>query len=110
MSGFCDANREPQERVRPAGWQSCLGRLLLPPRNADSVPQRPWDDAEHAQGSARRPNPTDHPDPRRASCTGALGVGWLPPFQKAVQEDTERYMTAPRFSVYEDDTESQSLY
>ena len=72
MSGFCDAHREPQDRARPAGWQSCLGILPKPPENTNSVPQRPRDDAEHAQGSARRPSTQSHQlPPARASSIDA---------------------------------------
>ena len=34
ISGFRDPRREPQDRARPAGWKSSIGRLPKPPENA----------------------------------------------------------------------------
>ena len=93
MSGFCDAHREPQDRARPAGWQSRLGILPKPPENTNSVPQRPRDDAEHAQGSARRPSTQSHQlPPARASSIGAARC-WLG--TTPTEGRSERHTTGP---------------
>ena len=54
----------PREGLRERVEKGVVGRLPKPAENADSAPQRPQDYAEDAQGSERRPNPTNHP--RRA--------------------------------------------
>ena len=66
MSGFGDARREPQDRARPAGWQSCLGRLPSPPQN-DKI-GFPGDGYKfEVPQPLRRPTPTRRAPPAPAS-------------------------------------------
>ena len=99
MSGFCDARREPQDRARPAGWQSCLGRLPKPPENAKIAFRWGCHKLEMPQ-PLRRPAQTRQAPPARASSIGAHQcVGWVPPLQKAGRNGTrprpDRYKDCP---------------
>ena len=92
MSGFRDPRREPQDRARPAGWQSCLGRLPKPPENAKIAFRWGWHKLEMPQ-PLRRPAQTRQAPPERASSIGEHQC-WLdttPP-----EGRSERHATAPR--------------
>jgi hypothetical protein len=84
--------RGPQDRARPAGWQSCLGRLPKPPENDKIAFRRDWHKLEMPQ-PPRRPAQTRTAPPEPASSIGAhrCWLGTTPP-----EGRSERYATAPR--------------
>jgi len=84
MSGSC--------RASPTGWQSCLGRLPLPPKNAKITFRWGWHKLEMPQ-PLRRPAQTRQAPPAPASSIEAAGVGWLPP---PPEGRSEWHTTAPR--------------
>ena len=66
ISGFRDARRGPQDRARPAGWQSCLGRLPKLPENAQIAFRWGWHKSEMLQ-PLKRPAQTRQAPPAPAS-------------------------------------------
>ena len=82
----------PRTAHRPAGWQSCLGRLPKPPENDKIAFRWGWHKLEMPQ-PLRRPAQTRPAPPERASSIGAhqCWLGTTPP-----EGRSERYTPAPR--------------
>ena len=82
----------PRTAHRPAGWQSCLGRLPKPPENDKIAFRWGWHKLEIPQ-PLRRSAQTRPAPPEPASSIGAhrCWLGTTPPKGRA-----ERYATAPR--------------
>jgi len=92
MSGSRLVHREPQDRARPAGWQSFTGRLPKPPENAKTAFRWGWHKLEMNQ-PLRRPAQTQQALPAPASSIEAprCWLGTTPP-----EGRSERHATAPR--------------